>query len=118
MSYSLRLLWSLAKETFDAAAKVKECAGDRRADALNDEQTRAWIDISKGLAFECKAERNEKHQRDSKVSQSVSHTCPSGELYRLSTSSLGMKTQSVYKSFDNFVTDIRRRNPLALVYDY
>jgi len=30
-----------------------------------------------GLAFESKAERNKKHQRDGEIFQIVSHSCPS-----------------------------------------
>jgi hypothetical protein len=56
MSYSLPLGLRPDEQIPDASAEVKECGGDSRADALEHEETRAWINVRVRLAFEGKAE--------------------------------------------------------------
>ena len=46
------------EKTLDATAEIDQRTGDNRTDALKDQETGAWIDVSMGLALESEAKGN------------------------------------------------------------
>jgi hypothetical protein len=73
----------LDEKVLDAAPEVEEHSGDRRTDALKQEDTGAWVDVRVRLALEGKAERNNKHHGDGDQFERVSHSLVSPGEVRL-----------------------------------
>jgi hypothetical protein len=71
------------EEVLDATPEVKEHSGDRRTDALKQEETGAWVDVGVRLAFESKAERNKKHPGNGDQFKLASHSYSSSGEVRL-----------------------------------
>jgi hypothetical protein len=71
------------EEVLDAAPEVEEHSGDRRTDALKQEETGTWVDVGVRLPLEGKAERNNKHHGDGDQFERVSHSLVSPGEVRL-----------------------------------
>jgi len=76
------------EEVLDAAPEVEEHSGDRRADALKQEQTGAWVDVGVRLLLERKAERNKKHHGNGDQFERMSHSLVSPGEVRLGVRNL------------------------------
>jgi hypothetical protein len=54
-----RCRWlGFGEKTLDATAEIDQRTGDNRTDALKDQETGAWINVSMGLALESEAKGN------------------------------------------------------------
>jgi hypothetical protein len=71
------------EEVLDTPSEVKKHSGDRRTDALKQEETGARVDVGMRLPLEGKAERNSKHHGNGDKFERVSHSLVSPGEVRL-----------------------------------
>ena len=61
------------EEILETAPEVEQRSRKNSANALEDQEPRAGIDVGVSLAFQSKAERDKKHKRKREKFQTVNH---------------------------------------------